>query len=324
MQAQTAAPDPLTNSAFIGIDVAKAFCDISVHGDNSHWRFARDEHGLNLLQEKIASLRPALVILEATGGMEMPVAATLAVAGIPVAIVNARQVRDFARACGKLAKTDAIDAAVLAHFAFAVRPPAQSLPDEEAQQLRAFYERRRQLLDMFRAESNRLEAASTIVQKSLQEHIQWLTERINDTDDGIKALIRHSPIWREKDDLLQSVPGVGKVTSATLLAALPELGHLSRQQIAALVGVAPFNRDSGILRGRRAVWGGRATVRAVLYMATLTAARCNPPVRAFYKRLREAGKPSKVVLVACMRKMLTILNAMMKQNTHWKSESVAV
>ena len=317
------------DGVFIGIDVAKAYCDLAVHGDPAHKRFDRDphgllllqEHGLLLLQEHVLALRPALVVLEATGGMETVVAATLAAVDVPVAIVNARQVRDFARACGRLAKTDKIDAAVLAHFAFAVRPTAQTLPTEEAQQLRALCERRRQILDMIGAESNRLQTASEVVELGLREHIDWLNARLDDAERTLKATIRQSPLWREKDDLLQSVPGVGKVTATTLLASLPELGHLSRQQIAALVGVAPFNRDSGILRGRRAVWGGRSSVRAVLYIAALVAKRCNPTIRTFGQRLRDSGKPMKVVLVACMRKLLTILNAMMKQKSHWQMVS---
>ena len=303
---------------FVGIDVSKGACDVAIYGTNDRWRFDRDENGLARLQEQVCALGFALVVMEATGGLEVPVAASLAASGVSVAVVNARQVRDFARACGKLAKTDTIDAAVLAHFAFALRPAPQALPDEDSQRLRALYERRRQLLDMLRAEQNRLHSAPAYVQKDVQEHVDWLKKRLADTDADLSDLIKSSPLWREKDDLLQSVPGVGKVLSFTVLASLPELGHLSRQQIAALVGVAPFNRDSGTFRGRRTVWGGRAAVRVVLYMATLRAVRCNPVIRTFYERLRGAGKAAKVALVACMRKMLTILNAMTKQNARWR------
>lgn len=313
---------PSDSPTFVGIDVSKAACDVAVHGTNDRWRFERDEHGLARLQEQVRSLDPTLVVMEATGGLEVPVAASLAAIGVSVAVVNARQVRDFARACGKLAKTDTIDAAVLAQFAFAVRPQPQTLPDEQEQRLRALYERRRQLLDMLRAEQNRLHSAPAVVRADVQEHVDWLKKRLADTDDDLSDLIKSSPLWREKDNLLQSAPGVGKVLSFTLLAALPELGHLSRQQIAALVGVAPFNRDSGQFRGRRTVWGGRATVRTVLYMATLRAARCNPVIKTFYERLRSAGKAAKVALVACMRKMLTILNAMARQNYCWNSGKV--
>jgi len=249
--------------------------------------------------------------------MEGIVAAALAVAGVTTAVVNAPQPRDFARATGKLAKTDRIDAAVLAHFAFAVRPQPQPLPDEDTQRLRALYERRRQLLEMLRAEQTRLHSSPAYVQADVQEHVDWLKKRLADTDGDLTNLIRSSPVWRERDELLQSVPGVGKVMSFTVLAALPELGRLTHRQIAALAGVAPFNRDSGQFRGRRVVWGGRSSVRVVLYMATLRATRSNPAIRAFYERLKAAGKPTKVALVACMRKLLTILNAMVKQNALW-------
>lgn len=307
---------------YIGIDIAKAYCDICVHGNSTRFRFERTEAGIVLLREKICSLQPTLVVLEATGGMEMIVATALALAEVPLAILNARQVRDFAKATGKLAKTDKIDAGILAHFAFAVRPNAQILPSEESVQLRALFERRRQVLDMLQAELNRLETASEYVAQGIKEHVEWLTSRLDDAENALKALIKHSKLWQEKDEILQSVPGVGHVTSTTLLAALPELGTLNRQQIAALVGVAPFNCDSGIVRGRRTVWGGRAAVRATLYMAALSAARWNPIIKQFYERLRAAGKPPKVVLVACMRKLLTILNAMVKQRVLWALQPI--
>ena len=303
---------------FVGIDISKARCDVAVHGRTESWQFDRDEQGLAQLQEWVLSLAPTLVVMEATGGLEAIVAAALAVVNIPVTVVNARQVRDFARACGKLAKTDKIDAAVLAHFACAVRPQAQTLPDDEAKHLHALYERRRQLLDMLRSEQNRLHSASSSIREDIEQHIDWLKKRLGDTDKDLTNLIQANQVWKEKDERLQSVPGIGKVMSFTVLAALPELGNLSHKEIAALVGVAPFNRDSGKMRGRRAVWGGRATVRVVLYMATLRSVRCNPTLKAFYERLRGAGKATKVALVACMRKMLTILNAIVKGNTFWE------
>jgi transposase len=264
-----------------------------------------------------------LVVMEATGGLERDVAAALTVAKIPAAVVNARQVRDFARATGKLAKTDGIDASVLAHFANAVRPPAQPIADELALALEARITRRNQLIQMLVAEKNR--RASLLVQrtgsakmlKSLEAHIGWLEKQITELDDDIDNHIKNSPVWREKDDLLQSVPGVGPVTSRTLLSYLPELGSLDRKKIAALVGLAPFNQDSGQASGRRAIWGGRAEVRTVLYMAVVAALRCNSALRAFHDRLKAAGKPSLVALTATMRKLLTALNAMVRDRAPW-------
>jgi transposase len=266
----------------------------------------------------LEKLNPTLVVLEATGGIEMPVAATLAVAGIPIAVVNPRQVRDFARATGRLAKTDSIDAKVLALFAAAVRPQVRPLPDANEQELGDILSRRRQLVEMITAEKNRLRSArSKAVRTHIQAHITWLETELANIDSDLKRIIRESPVWREKDDLLKSVPGVGPVLSTTLLADLPELGTLNRRQIASLVGVAPFNRDSGKLRGKRMIWGGRAAVRTVLYMSTLVATRRNPVIRVFYQRLCAAGKAKKVALTACMRKLLTILNAMLKHGTPW-------
>lgn len=302
---------------FVGIDISKARCDVALYERNESWQFTRDENGLAQLQKWVLSLAPTLVVLEATGGLEAVVAAAISVVDIPVTVVNARQVSVFARACGKLVKTDKIDAAVLAHFAHAVRPQAQTLPDDEAKHLRALYERRRHLMDMLRSEQNRLHSASASVRDDIEQHIDWLKKRLGDTDKELTTLIQANQVWKEKDERLQSVPGVGKVMSFTVLAALPELGNLSHKEISSLVGVAPFNRDSGKMRGRRAVWGGRAAVRVVLYMATLRACRCNPAVRLFYERLRAAGKPTKVALVACMRKMLIFLNALLKQKHRW-------
>ena len=257
------------------------------------------------------------MVLEATGGLEIPITGVLAAAGVLVVVVNPRQVRDFAKATGKLAKTDALDAQVLAHFAEVLRPALRPLPDAQTQALAALLARRRQLVEMLTAEKNRLSSAHTPVRKSLRTHIVWLERELSHTDRDLAHAIRESPVWREKDDLLQSVPGIGPVGTSTLLANLPELGTLTGKQIAALVGVAPLNRDSGTWRGKRTVWGGRAQVRAILYMSALTATRFNPVIRVFYQRLCAAGKAKKVALTACMRKLLIILNAMMKHRTRW-------
>ncbi|MGH7255379.1 MAG: IS110 family transposase [Nitrospirales bacterium] len=306
---------------FVGIDVSKAQLDIAVHlGDR--FSVPNDESGLPTVVERLRSCRPALIVLEATGGLEVPLTAALAAASLPVVVVNPRRVRDFAKAAGKLAKTDALDAQILARFAEALRPAPRPLPDEQTQALAALLARRRQLVEMLTAEKNRLGTAPRAVRKSLQAHIAWLEGELRQTDSGLAEAIRESPVWREKDDLLRSVPGVGPVLTTTLLVNLPELGTLTGKQIAALVGVAPLNRDSGILRGKRTVWGGRARVRAVLYMGAIVAARFNPVLRVFYHRLRTAGKAKKVALTACMRKLLIILNAMLKHRTPWRATSV--
>jgi transposase len=304
-------------SVFVGIDVSKQQFDIAVRPSGETWTGGQDEAGLSAVVTRLGALAPTLIVLEATGGLEVPLAGALAAAALPVAVVNPRQVRDFARSTGTLAKTDRLDAQILARFAEAVRPEPRALPDAQAQELSALLQRRRQLVDMLAAEKNRLHIAARRVRPQIQAHIEWLHQQISQFDDDLRELLRSSPLWREKEDLLRSTPGVGPVLATTLVAALPELGSLSRQQIAALVGVAPLNRDSGTMRGRRTVWGGRAHVRAVLYMSTLTAVRHNPVLAAFYQRLRGAGKAPKVALTACMRKLLTILNAMVKHHTRW-------
>lgn len=303
---------------YVGIDVSKAALDVALAADGATWRVPNDEKGIAQLVQQLTPLVPAMVVLEATGGLELPVAASLTVAGIPAAIVNPRQVRDFAKATGRLAKTDVLDAVVLARFAEAVKPEARSLPDAETRELADLCSRRRQLLEMLVAESNRAQTASITLKPSIEAHIIWLRQQLKDHDRDIGKLIRNSPIWRKKNELLRSVPGVGPVLTATLLAELPELGRLSGKQIAALVGVAPFNRDSGTLRGRRTVWGGRAHVRKPLYMAALTATRHNPTLRAFYDRLLAAGKPKKLALTAAMRKLLVILNAIARTGHAWQ------
>jgi transposase len=302
---------------YIGIDVSKDRLDIAVRPTGDTWSVANDASGIPEVVQRLAQLHPKLVVLEATGGLQLPVVAALASAGLPLSMVNPRQVRDFARATGKLAKTDQLDAQVLAHFAEAVRPTPYPLPDAQTQELTALLTRRHQVVEMLTAEKNRLRTARESVRQRVQDHIRWLEQELADLDDDLERTLRESPLWREKDNLLRSVPGIGRVVSITLLADLPELGTLSRHQIAALVGVAPLNRDSGRFRGKRMVWGGRARVRAALYMAALTATRYNPIIKAFYRRLCGAGKARKVALTACMRKLLIILNSMVKHQQSW-------
>jgi transposase len=278
---------------------------------------ANDEAGIGVLLDRLRGMRPALVVLEASGGYERPVVAALAAAALPVAVVNPRQARDFAKATGKLAKTDELDAQALAHFAEAVRPEARMVPDEQAREFAAILARRRQVVGMLVAERNRLETSVSPVRERIETHIGFLMAELDELDGHLDRAIRDSPVWREKDELLRSMPGVGPKVSATLLADLPELGTLDDKKLAALVGVAPLNRDSGVFRGKRRVWGGRAAVRQMLYMATVTATRCNPVFQRFYGRLLAAGKPKKVALTACMRKLLVTLNSMLGHGTRW-------
>jgi transposase len=307
----------MTPLVFVGIDVSQARLDIAVRPGSS-FALTHDESGMTTLIEQLRALSPTLIVLEATGGMEIPLTSGLATAGLPVVVVNPRQVRDFAKASGHLAKTDVLDAQMLAQFAEVMRPQPRPLSDAEARALAALLTRRRQLVEMLTVEKNRLLSAPPAIRKSLRTQIAWLERELQHTDTDLADAIRQSPVWREKDELLRSVPGVGPVLTSTLLANLPELGTLTSKQIAALVGVAPLNRDSGTLRGRRTVWGGRAQVRAVLYMSAIVAARFNPVIRAFYHCLQRAGKAKKVTLTACMRKLLTILNAMLKHRTPWR------
>lgn len=301
----------------VGIDVSKKQLDVSARPTGERWAVANTEEGLRQLSARLQLLAPTRIVLEASGGLELAAVATLAGAGLSVIVVNPRQVREFARALGILAKTDRLDADVLAHFAEAVRPAPRPLPDTSAQAFSAVLARRRQLVEMLASEKNRLGSAPPVVRPGIQQHVAWLRQQIAGLDRELRQHIQASPLWRERDDLLRGVPGVGPVLATTLLANLPELGRLSRKEIAALVGVAPLNRDSGTLRGRRMIWGGRAPVRASLYMATLIAVRCNPVLKVFHARLRAAGKAPKVALTACMRKFLTILNAMLKQHKPW-------
>jgi transposase len=306
---------------FVGVDVAKARLDVFIQPSGERVSVANDERGIS---ELLRRLEPAdFVIIEATGGLEIAVASALATAGIAVAVVNPRQVRDFARATGQLAKTDALDAQVLARFGEAVKPQVRALRDAQAQALEALVMRRSQLVAMLTADKNRRANSPKVIHKSIDEHIRWLEKRLSGLDDELAGLVRETPIWRERDELLRSVPGVGKVLSTTLLAHLPELGALNRKQIAALAGLAPFNRDSGSLRGSRCIWGGRAQVRRVLYMAVVAAVRSNPVIKNFYVQLRARGKYPKSALTACMRKLLVILNAMLRSKMSWHIPALA-
>lgn len=304
-------------NVFVGIDVSKEWLDIAVRPAGTAWRAAQDEAGTTELVKRLKRLRPQLVVMEASGGYERLVVVALATAGLPVAVVNARQVRDFARSQGKLAKTDRLDAAVIAQFGEVSGTVAQPLVPAEARELEALVARRRQVIQMKAAEQQRRQRALPVVQRRIDRVLAVLGHELEDLDQDLTSRLRESPLWRERDDLLRSVPGVGPALTFTLLAGLPELGSLTRKQIAALVGVAPLSRDSGKFRGQRTCWGGRANVRTALYMPTLVAVRHNPVLRAFYDRLLEAGKPKKVALTVCMRKLLTILNAMLKHQTHW-------
>jgi transposase len=303
---------------FIGIDVSKDRLDICVRPSGETFVVTRDDEGLERLVERLRALAPALVTLEATGGYETVVASALAAEHLPLAVVNPRQIRDFARSTGKLAKTDRLDAAAIAHFAEAVRPAARRLADGEAQALGELVARRRQVIEMIVAEKNRRRlAAQPRVLKAIDRHVDLLQAELSELDREIDGAIRNSPAWQADADLLASVPGIGKATLRTLIAELPELGRLDRRKIAALVGVAPINRDSGVWRGRKAIAGGRAPVRTALYMAALVASRANPVIAPYYQKLRASGKAAKQALTACIRKLLVILNAILRDRTPW-------
>lgn len=312
--------EPQHHKVSVGIDVSKATLDIAVHETNETWSTSNDSAGGAELVTKLKKLKPTSIVLEATGGFETLVTAMLAAADLPVIVVNPRQVRDFAKATGQLAKTDRIDCRILAHFAAAIDPPVRPVKSAETQHLEALLARRRQIVEMLVAEKNRLaNNHDRAVVKDLNAHIAWLERRLKSSDEELQRVLKTSPAWRERDDVMRSVPGVGPVLSLTMLAQVPELGRLNRRQIAKLVGVAPFNWDSGQWRGSRHIWGGRATVRPPLFMATLCAIRINPTIKSFYRRLIAAGKAPKVAIVACMRKLLTILNVMVKTQTSWRT-----
>ena len=308
--------------SFVGIDVAKNTLDLRLEPVGESLHVAYDDAGIADIRKRLLALSPTLIVMEATGGLETRLACELTACGLPVAVINPRQARDFAKATGQLAKTDQVDAAVLAHFARAIRPAVRVLKDADTRDLDDLVTRRRQLIAMRVQETLRLGSAeSKALQKNLKKHIIWLDKQIADIDGDLTKRLRTSDAWRTKDDLLQGIPGVGAVTSVTLLAKCPELGQLNRREIAKLSGVAPLANDSGTHRGKRFVWGGRADVRAVLYMAAVSAIRCNPAIKAFADLLKQAGKPAKVVIVACMRKLLTIMNAMVKNSAPWTAKT---
>lgn len=308
----------MSSENFVGIDVSQCHLDVNVLPSEQAEQFENNEAGIAQLLKIVKAIDPKLIVFESTGGLEFLAVSTLSAKQYPVVVVNARQVRDFAKATGKLAKTDKIDAAVIAEFAHAIRPEVRPLKDEQAQLLTALNARRKQIVDMLVAEKNRLHRALLPNRKNIAAHIRWLEKNLTDINKDIRKNIRKTPVWREKDDILQSFKGIGPATSASLLSDLPELGCIHSKKIAALVGVAPFNCDSGRYRGRRRVWGGRSQVRRILYMATLSAVRTNPVINCFYNRLRQAGKSHKVAMTACMRKILVILNAMIKNQSFWQ------
>lgn len=307
---------------FVGVDVSKSTLDVCIDSPVEEMHVGNDEPGIKTIASQLTLIQPTLIVMEATGGLEMRLACELAARGLNVAVINPRQARDFAKATGQLAKTDRVDAAVLGAFAKAIRPQARPLKDAQTRELDEMVSRRRQLIANRVQEALRLESASTKpLQKSVKAHMLWLDKRIAEIDQDLAQRLKSSALWRTKDDLLRSIPGVGAITSVTLLAKCPELGTLNRREIAALAGVAPLANDSGKHHGKRFVWGGRADIRVVLYMATLSAMRCNASLKEFSNRLKQTGKPAKVVIVACMRKLLTIMNAMLKTNEPWREKT---
>lgn len=310
-----------TVEKFVGIDVSKGTLDLCIEPAGETLHVDYDDKGISQVVKRLVEVSPTLIVMEATGGLEMRLAGELSAKSLPVAIINPRQARDFAKATGQLAKTDSVDAAILAAFARAIRPAVRPIKDADTRALDDLVTRRRQLVDMRVQETLRLGTASKIQKKSLAAHITWLDKRITDLDDDLTKRLRASDIWKTKDDLLRGIPGIGAVTSLTMLAKCPELGQLNRREIAALAGVAPLARDSGKHRGKRFIWGGRADVRAVLYMATISAIRFNSRIKPFAERLKQAGKPGKVIIVACMRKLLTIMNTILKNNTPWSPQN---
>ena len=310
----------MSEKQWVGIDVCQKSLDVYIRPSQKLFQVTNNEIGIRKLVQTLKNIQPELIVLEATGGMEIDAAIQLTQAELAVAVINPRQARDFAKATGQLAKTDMIDAKVLAHFADAIRPEVRQISDESSRQLEDLVARRRQISDMITAEKNRRRGKTNSVKASIDEHIEWLEEQLKEIESQISSAIAVNPDWQQKMDLLTSVPGIGKVVAVTLISSLPELGTISHKSISYLVGVAPLNRDSGKFRGKRKIWGGRAKVRCVLYMATLVAVRFNPIIKAFYERLISKGKLKKVALTACMHKLLIILNAMMKQNLFWQPQ----
>lgn len=310
-----------SDGTFVGIDVSKAHFDVAVHEQALEWQADNTAAGIGELLHRLQDVAPTLIVLEATGGFEVPLVAELAAVQLPVVVINPRRVRDFARSTGQLAKTDKLDAKLLAHFAAALRPTPRPLPTDQEEHLTALLTRRKQLVEMLTVEKNRLSTVRPVMRSELEAHVAWLTERLASLDQDIDHFVQGSPLWQAKDTLLKSVPGIGRITASTLLAMLPELGTLNRQQIAALVGVAPLNKESGRKRGKRRIYGGRAPVRNVLYMAALSAKAHNPTIKKFYEHLLARGKEKKVALTACMRKLLVILNAMVRTQQSWRAET---
>lgn len=313
----------MTSSAevFVGIDVSKAQFDVAVHDQSTDWQTPNTDAGIADLVKRLHVLSPTRIVLEATGGYELRLVAELAAAKLPIVVTNPRRVRAFARSTGKLAKTDKLDARMLAHYAAALRPAVRALPTDQEEQLTALLTRRRQIVEMLTIEKNRLHTVRPAMRTDIEEHIAWLTQKQSVLDDDIDNFIQGSALWQEKMTLLKSVPGIGRITASTLLAMLPELGTLNRQEIAALVGVAPVNKDSGRKQGKRRIYGGRAPVRSVLYMAALSATRRNPRIKTFYEHLLKQGKEKKVALTACMRKLLVIVNALLRTKQMWRAEA---
>ena len=307
------------SQTILGIDISKSRLDVGDYPHKNNWVFANDQTGLTKLSSLLEKHTPGLVVVEASGGLEIPVVSHVHDLGVPIVVINPRQVRDFAKALGQLAKTDRIDAQVIAHFGASADLEVRPIPSKAQQELAQLVARRRQIVEMIVAEENRLARVTKSVQGDIKAHVNWLKRRLGKIEKDLNQLIRTTPIWREKDDLLQSAKGIGPATSSCLLANLPELGELSHKKISALVGVAPFNCDSGMHKGQRKTWGGRANVRKTLYMATLVASQHNPKIRAFYQRLLAAGKPKKLALTACMRKFLTVLNAMIRDSKSWQN-----
>jgi transposase len=310
----------MSEEQWVGIDVCQKYLDVYVRPIGKLFQVTNDKVGISKLVQTLAEIQPELIILEATGGMEINAAIKLTKAKLAVAVINPRQARDFAKATGQLAKTDAIDARVLAHFADAIRPEVRQMSDESSRQLEDLVQRRRQLSEMITAEKNRRRGKINSVQSNIDEHIEWLEKQLKEIESQIKEAIALDDNWQQKMKLLTSVPGIGEVVAVTLISSLPELGKISHKSISYLVGVAPLNKDSGKFRGKRKIWGGRAKIRCVLYMATLVAVRFNPPIKAFYERLLQKGKLKKVALTACMHKLLIFLNAMMNKNQVWQPQ----
>jgi len=310
----------MSSDMYIGIDVSSNHLDVGVIPTGESRQFSNDSTGSRKIISWLRGQQIQLIVLESTGGLEISIASELAAIGLPVAVVNPRQVRDFARATGRLAKTDKIDSLVLGHFAQVINPPPRPLKDQQTRELEALVRRRRQILEMVVSEKNRLSSSPTSIRQDILDHIEWLQKRLKDIDGDLSHLIKSTPIWHQKATLVQSFVGVGPILSTILISSLPELGSLSRRKVSALVGVCPYNRDSGRYRGRRAIFGGRRYLRTVLYMAALSAIRHNPQIKTFHERLMHAGKPPKVAITACMRKMLVILNSMVKHQTTWNSQ----